>query len=1206
MVSEETGKIEENIENVINTEISSEMSKAYLDYAMSVIVSRALPSIEDGLKPVQRRILYSMQLMGLKAGTSTKKSARIVGDVIGKYHPHGDAAVYEAMVRMAQDFSLRYPLVFGQGNFGCFTADTKIKLADNRDLTFLDLIEEHKQGKRNFTFTVDENNIIKIAEIKNPRRTKKNTEIMKVILDNGEEIKCTLNHNFMLKNGDYKQAKDLEFGDSLMPIYSRLSTKKDDSKAIGYEMIFQPQTKEWKFAHYLSDNWNLEGGVYAKSIGRIRHHVDFNKLNNNPDNIRRMHWKEHWQTHYNFTSMKHKTDSEYRKKLVEGRRNFWSKEKNRQDYSKRMTKRNLKNWKKKNYREKMIITLSEINKRYLKEHPERIEEIRRTASITMKRLWAIPKYKALFNKKIITSNKKRETNLTGKKKFLRICSYLKEKDFIINKENYEKIRKNIFEIKSFTSWDLGISKYYDKNPNLLLCEINGNHKVVKTELLNEFVDVYDLTIDKTHNFSLASGIFVHNSVDGDPPAAYRYTEAKLMPITQEVLQDMNKETVKFVSNFDNSLKEPELLPGKLPALILNGATGIAVGMATNIPPHNLKEICDAIIAYIENSDITIEELCDYVKGPDFPTGGIVQGEMIELYKTGHGRLNLRGRTITEILKKREAIIITEIPYMVNKSSLVTQIADLVQTKKIKDVSDLRDESSKGKIRIVLELGKGVNSKFVLNSLYKYTRLQGSFNANFLALVSGQPKILNLKDIMREYVEYRKKIITNRIEYELKKAKDRKEIVEGLLIALKNLDEVISLIRKSKKVTDAFDLLMNKFKLSKKQTQAILETKLQQLTSLERDRLDKESEELDERITEYEKILSNIKEILKIIVKEVKELKTKYGDVRKTNVVKRISEISETDLVQKSEVIVTITDKGYCKRMDVKTYREQKRGGKGIIGSGLATGDFVKKILTCSTHDYLMFFTTRGRVLWLKAYDIPSVERYSKGKAIVNLLSLKNESVTNVMSIKNFDNYLFMTTKKGVVKRISLTNFSKPRVSGVKAINMPDDDSDFLIGVKIIKENQEVLLVTKKGKAIRFNSNAIRSMGRASYGVTGIKLSKDDEVVSLEILDTAAIMTITRNGFGKRTAIEDYRKTARAGKGVINLKITEKTGDVVKTVAINENDNIIISTAKGIVIRTSFKNIRIMGRATQGVKVVKIEKGDYVVDLIRVDEDNDLE
>ena len=540
--------------------------------------------------------------------------------------------------------------------------------------------------------------------------------------------------------------------------------------------------------------------------------------------------------------------------------------------------------------------------------------------------------------------------------------------------------------------------------------------------------------------------------------------------------------------------------------------------------------------------------------------------------------------------------------------LVTQIANLVQNKKLKDISDLRDESSKGKIRIVIELKKGANSGFVINALHKYTRLQDSFNVNFLALVGGQPRVLSLKRAIEEYVKYRKIVITNRTKFELKKAKERLEIVEGLLIALKNIDEVITLIKKSKGTTEAMDGLMKKFKLTKRQAQAVLDTKLQQLTSLELDKLKKEFKQLKELIAEFEKILANINEVLKIITKEVNELKTKYGDVRKTNVLKRISEISEKDLVQDKEIVVTITDKGYCKRMDVKAYKEQNRGGKGVIGSNLATGDFVKQLITCSTHDYLMFFTTRGRVLWLKAYDIPESERYSKGKAVINLLGLKDENVTNVISMADFEkegSALFMATRKGIVKKVSLKHFSKPRASGIRAINLPVDNSDILIGVERVEKGEEISLATKKGKAIRFNSDDVREMGRASYGVTGIKLNADtqrgtsDEVVSLGILNTEAVLTITKNGYGKRTAVKDYRKTARAGKGVINLKVSGKTGNVVTTISVDKEDSIIITTAKGMVIRTSLKNIRVMGRAAQGVRIVKLQAGDSVTDLIKV-------
>ena len=700
--------------------------------------------------------------------------------------------------------------------------------------------------------------------------------------------------------------------------------------------------------------------------------------------------------------------------------------------------------------------------------------------------------------------------------------------------------------------------------------------------------VFSVKVDSECHSFISNGFISHN------------TEARMSPFAEEMLEDIDKETVKFVPNFDNSVKEPSLLPGKFPALILNGASGIAVGMATNIPPQNLTEICDAIVALINKPEITIEKLAEIVKGPDFPTGGYVSGEILEMYRTGKGRLIMRGRTTTEsINKNKDAVIITEIPYMVNKADLITQIAKLIQDKKIADVTDLRDESAKGKIRIVIEHRKNANSKFIINKIFKFTRLQESFNANLLALDGNVPKVLNLKQILEAYVKYRKKIITKRTEFDLKKAKERQEIVEGLLIALKDIDHVIDLIKKSKSAVEASEALMKKYNLSKRQTQAILETKLQQLTSLEQDKLKKEAQELKEKIAEYEKILKNIEEVLSIIKKEVNEMKRKYGDNRRTQILQQVKELSEKDLVQKKDVVVTITDKGYCKRMDVKTYKEQKRGGSGVIGSNLATEDFVKQMITCSTHDYLMFFTTRGKVYWLKAYELPEAERYSKGKAVVNMLNIKDEEITNVISVKSFEDYLFMATSKGQVKKIALQHFSKPRSSGVRAINMPNDNSDTLIDVKLLKKGQEILLATKKGLAIRFAESEVREMGRASYGVTGVKLGGGDSVVSMEVLDGASILSITEKGYGKRSKVEDYRKTARAGKGVINLKVTSKTGNLVNTVSVADEDSIIITTAKGMVIRTTLNNIRIMGRATQGVRLVKLKDGDKVTDVIKV-------
>src|SRR3989344_4782878 len=954
---------------ILGSEISHEMKKAYIDYAMSVIVSRALPAVEDGLKPVHRRILFAMKRMGLDKGM-TRKSAKIDDETMGNYHPHGDMAIYDAMVRMAQEFSLRYPLVLGQGNFGCFTADTKVKLTDGRDLSFTELIKENRQGKRNFTFTIGGGEI-KISEIKNPRKTRENAEIMKVILDNGEEIKCTLNHKFMLRDGNYKEAKDLESGDSLMPLY-----------------------------------------------------------------------------------------------------------------------------------------------------PEFI--------------------------------------------------------------NHSK---------------------------LILCELNKNHKVVGVEFLKEFTDVYDLTIDKTHNFALASGIFVHNSMDGDSPAASRYTEAKLKRLAVELLEDLDKDTVKWVPNFTNELKEPVLLPGKVPNLLINGSSGIAVGMTTNIPPHNLIEVCDAIIKTIEKPNVETEELMEIIKGPDFPTGGQVVAENLkELYETGRAGFIIRGKVSNEDNKGKPVIVITEIPYQTNKAEMVKQIAELVNEKKLPDVSDIRDESSKGKVRVVVELKKGANPQFTTNRLFKSTKLQSRFDAILVALVNGVPKTLNLKEIIKCFIDYRRKIIRKRTEFDLKKAEARLHIVEGLLIALKNLEKVIEIIKKSRGYIDASDALQKKFNLSKKQAEAILEITLKQLTSLEHEKLKKEEKELAELIQELKKILGDESEIFKIIKKELNELKKNYGDPRRSQIIKTVKEIAEKDLVQKMDVVITITEKGYIKRMPFKSYHEQKRGGKGMIGAELSSEDFVKTLISCSTHDYLLLFTERGRLFWLKAYKVPEIQRYGKGQAIVNLLNIKDDRITNVIPVKEFKEYLFMATKKGQVKKIKMDLFSKPRNTGVRIINLPLDGSDSVIDVKEVKDKQEVMLISKKGQAIRFNSDDVRNMGRASYGVCGIKLEDKDEVVSLEIVEDVkdSILTITEKGYGKRSTIEDYRKTGRAGKGVINLRVNEKTGNVIDTINVKGNDKFVVSTQKGIVIKTSVRDIRVMGRATSGVRIIKIGAGDRVSAIAKLTMDDEIE
>jgi len=726
--------------------------------------------------------------------------------------------------------------------------------------------------------------------------------------------------------------------------------------------------------------------------------------------------------------------------------------------------------------------------------------------------------------------------------------------------------------------------------------------------------IYDALVRMAQDFSLRYPL-VHGqgnfgNQDGDSPAADRYTEAKLSKISEELLVDIEKDTVKMRPNFSNDLKEPETLPAKLPNLLLNGATGIAVGMATNIPPHNLTEITEAVIHYIENPNVTVEDLIGIVKGPDFPTGGLITGPGIkEMYRTGKGKIVIRARSeIEEDKKGKISIIITEIPYMVNKADLVKNIAKLATEKKLPDISDLRDESARGNVRIVIELKKGVEPKFTMNQLYKMTNVQTSFDANLLALVGKQPRVLNLLDIIREYVNYRQIVVRRRADFDLKKAQDRLELVLGLLIALRDIDAVVTLIKKSEDTKAAHEGLMKKFGMTDRQAKAVLEIRLQQLTHLEAEKLKDEEKKLKELISELKKILGDEKEILKVIKKEVNELKTKFGDNRRTKVIRNVDEITEKDLVEKKDVVVMVTNSGYIKRVDVKSYKEQKRGGVGVTGADLKEEDFVTKLITCSTHDYLLFFTSRGRLYWLKSNEVPASERQSKGKAIVNMLDLRDETIANVLSVSDFDKgYLMFVTKLGIVKKIAVSDVSKPRATGVRVMNMPVDGSDVLISVMRVSDKQEVLLTTSDGKAIRFNSDDVRQMGRASYGVRGIELNSKDEVVSLVPVplkdsNKTSILTVTNKGYGKRSALEDYRLTGRGGKGVINIRTEDKNGEVVRSLPVTDDSSIIATTKQGMVVRISMDEMREMGRATQGVRVVKLKESDKIADVVLVSDE----
>ncbi len=720
--------------------------------------------------------------------------------------------------------------------------------------------------------------------------------------------------------------------------------------------------------------------------------------------------------------------------------------------------------------------------------------------------------------------------------------------------------------------------------------------------------VYDALVRMVQDFSLRypliDGQGNFGSIDGDAPAAMRYTEARLAEIAEEMLADIDKDTVDFVPNFDESLREPSVLPAKLPNLLVNGSSGIAVGMATNIPPHNLCEVCDAIALLIDNPDASLEELMQVIKGPDFPTGAFILGRegIIKAYSTGRGTLRLRGRTHIEDEKRRKRIIITEIPYMVNKAKLIESIADLVRNKKIEGISDIRDESDREGMRIVLELRRNASAKVILNQLYKNTQLETTFGIINLVLVDGEPRVLNLRDTILEFIKHRKQVVTRRTRFELEKAEKRAHILEGLLIALKNIDAVIKLIRGSPGVAEAKAKLMERFSLTEAQAQAILDMRLQKLAKLEREKLAEEHRRLLKEIERLRSLLASEKRILQVVKRETLELKKKYGDERRTEIVANAREISLEDLIAREEMVVTITQGGYIKRLPVSTYRQQRRGGRGIVGVE-AKEDQVKDIYVASTHDYMLFFSNRGKVYWRKVYEIPTAGRYSRGKAMVNLIEeAAEERITATLAVSDFseERYVFFATKLGRVKKTPLSAFGNPRKGGILAISL--DEGDELVEVELTDGRQQVLLATRYGKAIRFSEQEVRPMGRAAKGVTGITLRRKDEVVGVEVVKPGTtILAVTENGYGKRTPIEEYPLQRRGGKGVINIIPSVRNGLVVGVLSVLDSDEVVLTSAKGVVIRLKAKEISVMGRNTQGVRLMKLEEGDRVVAIAKVRE-----
>lgn len=728
--------------------------------------------------------------------------------------------------------------------------------------------------------------------------------------------------------------------------------------------------------------------------------------------------------------------------------------------------------------------------------------------------------------------------------------------------------------------------------------------------------IYDTLVRMVQDFSLryplVDGQGNFGSVDGDNAAAMRYTEARRAKISQELLLDIDKETVDFSPNYDESLLEPEIIPAKLPNLLLNGSSGIAVGMATNVPPHNLNEVVDGLIWFLEHPEATIDELCGFVRGPDFPTGGIIYGHegVSSAYRTGRGLIQVRAKVFIEKEKRteKERLIITELPYQVNKARLIEKIADLVKEKRLEGISDLRDESDRDGMRVVIELKRNEMAEVVLNQLYKHTQMQVTFGANMRALVDKRPRLLNLREIMSLFLRHRREIVVRRTRYLLRKAEERAHILEGLLIALDHIDEVIQLIRSSQTPQIARDGLIERFGLSEVQARAILDMRLHRLTGLEREKIEQEYQELKKEIDYLRSLLADAVLVSGVIKEELLALKDKYGDERRTEIVADVSEISLEDLIVDEDMVVMITRGGYVKRNPVALYRSQQRRGKGVTGIIAKEEDVVEHLFVSSTHNYILVFTDKGKVYWLKVYEIPEAGRQAKGKAIVNLLQLQSdENVSAILPVREFESgkYIVMATRKGQVKKTELTEYSNPRSTGIIALTIAEGDE--LVSVALTDGQQDIFLSTFKGKSIRFSETDVRPMGRTAMGVRGISITKQDYLIGMDIVHNEyTILTVTEKGYGKRSPVGFYRVQRRGGKGIINIKCTPKRGNVVGTLQVSENNDIVMITATGKIIRMSVSSINVIGRNTQGVALQWLSDDDKVVAVARVVESSSEE
>lgn len=1227
--------------------IVEEMSSSYLDYAMSVIVARALPDVRDGLKPVHRRILYAMWNIGLKPGAKFRKSATVVGEVLGKYHPHGDVAVYDSMVRMAQNFSMRYPLVRGQGNFGsmdgdraaamryCITGDSLI-LTDKGILPIKN-VSRKEEEKINFNILNYKGEEKKASKFFNSGEHK----IIKVVADDGSEIMGSYNHPLLVwqlnefgapdicwklledvKKDDYViinrgyslfsktnlplkkyhpkvslrhkniglpriMNKDLAFllgaltSEGSFHRGQILFSNKDVSFYNKVKSIIKTQFKDIKIYEREIKGGCKELSIYHQKVVKFLDYIGFS-----------LEKSDKKEVPFSILLSKREVLKEFLIGLFEGDGSV----------SYKKDKRNNGECIELNYNSKSKILIKQLKIILLNFNIVTTSPFKDKRNNCLKLIISGTHNIKNFQKQInFFSNRKK--NRLAKIKIINDGRMSKTDwipyitNYIRKNYNYSFIKKNNFDrYNNLEKNYKKLSNYLNDRDLKMIDWLRKNKfffsKVKTVEKLKKKEIVYSVKVNsKCHSF-VANGFINHN------------TEAKLASISEELLFDIEKNTVDFAPNFDGSQKEPKVMPARLPCLLLNGTMGIAVGMSTNIPPHNLRELIQAISYLIDNKEATVEDLCKFVKGPDFPTGGIIynQKDIEAAYGTGRGGIVIRGRAeIEEGKGDKYRIIISEIPYQVNKATLVEKIAELVKNKKLEGVKDLRDESDREKsVRIVIELKKDSYPKKILNSLYKQTQLQETFHVNMLALVDGiQPKVLNLKTILEEYIKHREECIKRRTQFDLDKAKARAHILEGLMLALKNIDRVIKTIKQSKDKEVAKKNLMKSFKLSERQAVAILEMRLQSLASLERLKLEEELKEKKALIKDLEAILKSKTKIRGIIKKEINGIADKHGDERRTQVISRgVKDFSVEDLVPNEDTVIVMTRDGYIKRFSPDTFKVQARGGKGVLGLTTKEEDMVEFMFTTTTHSDLLFFTTKGRVFQLKAYEVPQASRTAKGTPIVNFLQLLGEEqVTSILPLDKISGakFLFFATEKGLVKKVKLEAFDNVRRSGLIAIKIKTDDK--LIWAKPTSGQDEIQLITAKGQAIRFREKDVRDMGRGAAGVYGVRLKSEDVVVGMGIINKEKIgdyqaLTIMENGFGKRTDLKLYKVQGRGGSGIRTAKVTDKTGKLVNAYVVNKNamieKDLVIISEKGQVIRLPFKSVNALGRDTQGVRLMRFK------------------